>query len=175
MSFLTAVWLLPAAVALHEAEEWNILEWEEHNFVNVPPKTRASVRTFLVFFSLFGFLLTALSVLPGDPQLAALIVLAFAAGASLNALQHVFYALLFRQYAPGVITAILLILPVSVYLAGRAIGERLVPAAYVALLGGLVVLGLIQTIRAGNSFTPFFRAVSQFGVTLSRWLHIPQE
>jgi len=49
MSFLTAIWLLPIALALHEAEEWNILGWEQRNFVNLPAKTNASVRTFLVF------------------------------------------------------------------------------------------------------------------------------
>jgi hypothetical protein len=175
MPFLAAVWLLPAAVALHEAEEWNILAWEQRHFVNVPSKTQASTRTFLVFFSLMGFLLTGVAVLPGSPRLAAWIVLAFAAGASLNALQHIFYLVFFKEYAPGVITAVLLILPVSGYLMVRAIEENLIPIGYVAALSALVVLGLIQTIRAGNTFIPFFKAVSQFGLLLARLLHIPQE
>ncbi len=46
MSFLTAIWLLPVALLLHEAEEWNILRWEQRNFVNLPAKTNVSVRTF---------------------------------------------------------------------------------------------------------------------------------
>ncbi|SRR6266567_7318237 len=92
MSFLTAIWLLPVALLLHEAEEWNILRWEQRNFVNLPAKTNAGVRTFLVFFTLFGFLWTAL-----------------AAGAFLNALQHLFYTLYFRQYTPGVITSVVCI------------------------------------------------------------------
>ncbi|HEY5901815.1 MAG TPA: HXXEE domain-containing protein, partial [Anaerolineales bacterium] len=164
-----------AAVALHEAEEWNILEWEQRNFVNVPPKTRASTRTFLVFFSLLGFLLTGMAVLLGSPKLAAWIVLAFAAGASLNALQHVYYAVLFRQYAPGVITAILLCVPTCSYLVLRALQEHLVPPGYVAALLAVVVLGLIQTMKEGNTFGPFFRAVSQSGMILAKWLHISRE
>ena len=104
MPFLTAIWLLPFALALHEAEEWNILRWERRNFVNLPAKTHASVRTFLVFFTLFGFLWTALAALPSNPKIAAFLFLPFAAGAFLNALQHLFYMMYFRQYAQGVIT-----------------------------------------------------------------------
>ena len=156
MSFLTAIWLLPVALLLHEAEEWNILRWEQRNFVNLPAKTNVSVRTFLVFFTLFGFLWTAL-----------------AAGAFLNALQHLFYTLYFRQYAPGVITSIVLYLPIVGYLTARAIEENLVPVAYVVVLVILTILSLIQTMKAGNIVTPPFRAMSHIGMALSKWLHIP--
>ena len=116
MSFLTATWLLPVAIALHEAEEWNILDWEQRNFVNLSDKTHTSVRTFLVFFTLLGFLCTALVTLPNNPKIAAFLFLPFAAGACLNALQHLFYTFYFRQYAPGVITSVVLYIPIVVYL-----------------------------------------------------------
>lgn len=172
MSFLTAIWLLPVAVALHEAEEWNILGWYQRNFVNLPAKTHASIRTFLVFLTLLGFLWTALATLPNNPRLAAFVFLPFAAGAFLNALQHLFYTLSFRQYAPGVITSVVLYLPIVGYLTARAMEENLVPVAYVVVLVILVILGLIQTIQAGNTFTPAFRAISQFGMAVSKWLHL---
>ena len=172
MSFLTAIWLLPIALALHEVEEWNILPWEERNFVNLPTKTHASIRTFLVFFTLLGFLWTALAALPNNPKIAAFVLLPMAAGAFLNALQHLFYTLYFRQYAPGVITSTVLYLPIIGYLTARAIAENLVPVGYVVVLGILTVLGLVQTIKAGNTFTPFFRAISHFGIALSKRLHI---
>lgn len=171
MSFLNAIWLLPIAIAIHEAEEWNILNWEQRNFVNLPTKTNASVRTFLVFFTLFGFLLTALIALPNNPKFAAFVLLPYAAGAFLNALQHIFYTIYFQQYAPGLITSILLYLPVTGYLTARAIGENLVPVVYVLALLILTILGLVQTIKAGNTFIPFFRAVSSFGLAISKWLH----
>ena len=172
MSFLLAIWLLPVAVALHEAEEWNILGWYQRNFVNLPPKTNASVRTFLVFLALFGFLWTALAALTNNPTIAAFMILSFAAGSFLNALQHLFYTLYFRQYAPGVVTAVVLLLPFIGYLTTRAIEESLVPVAYVEVLIILTILGLIQTIKAGNTFTLSFKAISQFGMALSKWLHI---
>lgn len=168
MSFLTAIWLLPIALALHEAEEWNILGWEQRNFVNLLAKTHASVRTFLVFFSLFGFLWTALAALFNNPKIAAFVLLPLAAGAFLNALQHLFYTMCFRQYAPGVITSVVLYLPTSAYRTTRAIQENLVPVAYVVVLGILAILGLIQTMKAGNTFIPFFRAISHFGMALSK-------
>ena len=175
MSFLTAIWLMPFALALHEAEEWNILRWEQRNFVNLPPKTNGGVRAFLVFFTLFGFLWTALAALPNNPKIAAFVFLPFAAGAFLNALQHLFYTIYFRQYAPGVITSVGLYLPISSYLTVRAIQENLVPVVYVVVLGILAILGLIQTMKAGNTFIPAFRAFSHFGMAFSKWLHISQD
>ena len=174
MSFLTAIWLLPMALAVHEAEEWNILRWEQRNFANLPAKTDTSVRTFLVFFTLFGFLWTALAALPSNPTIAAFVLLPFAAGAFLNTLQHLFYTLYFRQYAPGVITSVVVIIPIVGYLTARAIEENLVPIVYVMVLGILTVLGLIQTIKAGNTLTPTFRAISHLGVALAKWLHLPE-
>ena len=174
MSFLTAIWLMPFALAFHEAEEWNILRWEERNFVNLPAKTHAGVRAFLVVFTLFGFLWTALAALSNNPKVAAFVLLPFVAGAFLNALQHLFYTIYFRQYAPGVITSVALYLPISGYLTVRAIQENLVPVVYVVALVILTILGLIQTMKAGNTFIPAFRAFSQFGMALSKWLHISQ-
>lgn len=175
MSFLTAIWLLPLALALHEAEEWNILGWEQRNFVNLPAKTQTSVRTFLVFFTLFGFLWTALAALPHNPKIAAFVFLPFAAGAFLNALQHLFYTMYFRQYAPGVITAVVLYLPIVGYLTARALEENLVSAVYVVALAILTILGLIQTVKAGNTVTLAFEAISHIGVALSKWLHISED
>ena len=173
MSFLTAIWLLPVALLLHEAEEWNILRWEQRNFVNLPAKTNVSVRAFLVVFTLFGFLWTALAALPSNPTIAAFVLLPFAAGAFLNALQHLFYTMYFRQYAPGGITSVVLYLPIVGYLTGRAIQENLVPVAYVVVLVIPTILGLIHTIKAGNRVTPPFRAMSDLGMAFSKWLHLP--
>ena len=171
MSFLAAIWLLPIAVALHEVEEWNILGWYQRNFVNLPAKTHASIRTFLVFLTLLGFLWTALAAVSNNPSIAAFVLLPFAAGAFLNALQHLFYTLYFRQYAPGVITSVVLYLPIVGYLTARALEEQLVPVAYMVVLVLLVILGLVKTIQAGNTFTPAFRAISQVGMALATWLH----
>lgn len=160
-------------MALHEVEEWNILNWEQRNFANLPAKTNTSVRTFLVFLTLFGFLWTALAAWPNNLKFAAYMILALAAGAFLNTLQHLFYTMYFRQYAPGVITSVVLYLPISGYLVAKAIAENLVPVGYVVGLGILAILGLIQTIKAGNTFISLFRSISRLGVALSKMLHLP--
>lgn len=173
MSFMTVIWLFPVALALHEAEEWSILGWQQRNFVNLPPKTNASIRTTLVFVTLLGFLWTAFAAISNNPKIAALMILLFAVIGFLNSLQHLFYTLYFRQYAPGVIMSVVFLLPISVYLTARAIQENLVPVIYAVVLGILVILGLIQTMKAGNTFIPAFRAISHFGIALSKWLRIP--
>jgi len=175
MSFLAAIWLLPVALAFHEAEEWNILGWQQRNFVNLPAKTNASIRTTLVFVTLLGFLWTALAAVPNNPKIAAFMILPFAAIGFLNALQHLFYMMYFRQYAPGVITSVVLLLPITGYVTARAIEENLVPVVYVVAITILVILGLVQTMKAGNTFIPAFRAISHFGMALSKWLHISQD
>lgn len=140
----------------------------------MPVKTNTGVRTFLVFLTLLAFLWTALAALTNDPKIAAFVLFPFATGAFLNVLQHIFYTIYFRQYAPGLITSVVLVLPTVVYLTGRALGEDLVPVAYVAVLMVLAILGLIQTMRAGNTFTPAFLAISHFGMALAKWLHLPE-
>lgn len=162
------------AFYLHEAEEWNILRWEQRNFVNLPAKTNVSVRTFLVVFTMFGFLWTALAALPTNPTIAAFVLLPFAAGAFLNALQHLFYTLYFRQYAPGVITSVVLYLPIVGYLTARVIEEHLVPVAYVVVLVLLTVLGLIHTIKAGNVLPLYVSSTSFYVGALPASSSVPR-
>ncbi len=37
IDFLTWLWLFTIAFALHELEEWNILNWYQRNYVDLPP------------------------------------------------------------------------------------------------------------------------------------------
>jgi len=98
------------------------------------------------------------------------VLLPAAAVAFQNALQHVFWLIYFREYAPGVVTSVLLLIPMVCYLTARAVQQGYVPAWYVVALAVLIVPGLIQTARAGNRLTPQFRAIHNFSVALSKWL-----
>ncbi len=111
MDFLTLVWLMPLVLFVHEMEEWKILSWYERIFINLPLKTNASIRSFLVFVSLFGFVWTYLATRFESHAVGAIMIGLLAAVILLNAIQHIYWSFLFRQYAPGVITSIVLLVP----------------------------------------------------------------
>ncbi len=168
--FLKIVWLFPIAFALHEAEEWNILAWYHRNYEDLPAKTNTSIRTFLVFVSIVGFVWTAIATLPGNPKVAAFVLLPAMAIAFLNALQHVYWLIYFKDYAPGVVTSLLLLIPIIGYLAVRAVQESYVPIWYVVGLAILIVPILVQTMRVGNRLTSQFQVVHNFSVALAKRL-----
>lgn len=170
LDFLTLVWLFPIAYALHEAEEWTILRWYQRRYADLPSMTNRSVRTFLVCASAVGFVWTAVATLPGDPRVAAFLLLPAVALALQNALQHLWFLVVFRDYAPGIITSVLLLVPVGGYVAARAVGQGYVPLWYVLGLGVLIIPGLVQTVRAGRRLTRQFRAIHGFGMALSKRL-----
>jgi hypothetical protein len=170
LDFLSVLWLFPIAFALHEAEEWNIMKWYHRNYANLPPATDRGARTWIVFISLVGFAWIAVAVLPGSPSVAAFVSLPAIALAIQNALQHIYWLFYFKQYAPGVVTSVLLVIPIGGYIFARAVQQGYTPVWYVALWAVLVVPGLVQTVRAGNEMTPPIRAIHNLGIKLSEMI-----
>ncbi|MFC1878997.1 HXXEE domain-containing protein [Chloroflexota bacterium] len=168
LSFLTLIWLFPLAFAIHEMEEWNIMAWYRRNYVDLPDKTDKSTRSFLVFASLLGFLWTLIAYLPGSPIFAALWMLPLMALTLQNILQHIWWLFLFKEYAPGVGSAVFLLLPLIVYLTCQALKKGYAPLWYVLLLALLTLPGLVQTIQSRNRLTPMFQLLHRFGKALSR-------
>jgi Protein of unknown function with HXXEE motif len=168
LDFLTALWLFPLAVALHEFEEWNIVRWYEQNFVDLPPLTDKGARAWIVFSSILGFLWTGIAVLPANPTVAAFVLLLAFALMLQNGLQHIYYFYYFRHYAPGVVTSVLLLFPTIGYLAIRAVQQDYVPIWYVILLAIFVIPNLTQTVKAGNTMLSSLRAVHRFGAALAK-------
>jgi hypothetical protein len=82
-------------------------------------------------------------------------------------LQHVYWLFYFRQYAPGVVTLVLLLIPIGCYLVTRAVQGGYVPLWYVVIWALLIVPGLVQTVRAGNEMTPPIRAIHNLGTRLA--------
>jgi hypothetical protein len=171
LDFLTTLWLFLLAFVLHEFEEWHITEFERRNFVGLPPSaTERSARMWIAFICTVGLVWCAAATLPGIPSLAAWVFLPAIAVALQNALQHAFWSVYFRQYAPGVITAVVLLIPIGGYVAAWAVRQGYVPAWYAAALAGLVAVGLVHTVRAGNRMSPFIRAIYNLGFRLSEML-----
>jgi hypothetical protein len=172
LDFLTLIWFFPVALALHELEEWNIINWYHNNFVDLPDKTQISTRFFLVFVSLLGFVWTGIAVLCGDATIAAYILFSLVAIVFLNCLQHIYWQFLFKAYAPGILSTVFLLLPVIGILVYRALAENLIPIWYVLLLFIVIVPGFVDTLRAGNTLTPQFLRIHRFSKNMVRWLRL---
>jgi hypothetical protein len=170
ISFRRVVWLFPLAVMIHEAEEWNIGAWYQRFWVNLPPITYTSVWTGLVFSVLVIFLWTAGATLFRSSRIIAFLIFPWAAFLFLNALQHIYWTFLFGAYAPGVITAVLVIIPTVLYLVSRALRERHISIWFIIILAVVIVLGVVQTVKTGNVMTGQLRALHEFCIGLSRRL-----
>jgi hypothetical protein len=168
--FRRVIWLFPFAVMLHEAEEWDIGTWYQRFWINLPPITYASVWTGLVLVTLVIFLWTAGATLFRSPRVIAFLVFPWAAFLFLNALQHIYWTFLFGAYAPGVVTAALVIIPTVLYLLSRAAREKHIPIWFIIILAAVVVMGAVQTFKTGNVMTSPLRALHEFCIDLSKRL-----
>ncbi|MEW6403274.1 MAG: HXXEE domain-containing protein [Chloroflexota bacterium] len=114
------------------------------------------------------FLWTGTAILPGNPTVAAFVLL-LAFGLMLqNALQHIYYLFYFRRYAPGIVTSVLLLIPTIAYLVTRAVQQGYVPIWYAILLVVLLIPNLVQTVRARNTMLPSFQAIHKLGAALAK-------
>ena len=171
LSFSAILWLFTFAFVLHELEEWNIMDWYWRNYTNLPPEaTHSSARTWIVFICLVWVAWCAAATLPGKPKLAAFVFLPAVALAFQNALQHIYWTFYFQQYAPGVVTAVLLQIPLGLYILARVVQEGYTPLWYIGVWFALIVPGLVQTVKAGNEMTSPIRAIHLLGIRLSGML-----
>lgn len=170
IGFLAWLWIFVTAFAIHELEEWNILHWYQRNFVDLSPSTHKAVRLWIGFVILIGIAWCSAATLPGNPVFAAYVFLSAIAVLMQNALQHVYWLFYFKQYAPGIITAVFYLIPFGAYIAARAVWENLVPIWYAATLIILIIPGLVQTAKAKNRMTKPIRAIHQVGIKLASLL-----
>jgi len=68
------------------------------------------------------FAFALLATLPRRPKFAAFLILFYASTVFLNALQHVYWIFYFGAYSPGIVTAVLLLFPVT---AGNAMPPQI--------------------------------------------------
>ena len=166
--FLNTLWLFFVVFVLHELEEWNISKFEHRNFIGLSSAaTDRSVRMWIAAVSLIGLIWCAVATIPGNPVIAAWIFLPAIAIMMQNALQHIYWSFYFRQYAPGVITSALFLIPFGCYIAIRSMQHGYVPLWYMMVCAALIVIGAVQTIMAGNKMTPLIRAINNIGIALS--------
>jgi hypothetical protein len=168
ISFLNISWIFFAFFVIHEFEEWNIDQFEHQHFEGLPPAaTDRSARMWIVFISLVGLIWCAVATVPGNPTIAAWIFLPAIAIMLQNALQHIYWSYYFKKYAPGVITAALLLIPFGCYVTVRAIEHGYLPIWYAVVWAVFVLMGFVQTVKAGNKMTPLIRTINNLGIWLS--------
>ncbi len=169
LDFPDLLWLLVAAFALHEAEEWNITDFERSTLSGLPETvTKRNARIWIAFICAVAVMWCALATLPKSATFAAYVFLPAIALVLANSLQHIFWTVHFKQYAPGTVTATLLLIPLGSYTAVRAASLELVGGWYLVVLGAMIAVILIETVRAGNRVTPPIRAIYGLG----NWLDL---
>jgi hypothetical protein len=171
LDFRKAVWLAPLVWALHEAEEWDINTFESQHFVD-PGYFRLIDHPVLWIglgiVALYGLIWTVLTAWPRNPKFAAFLTLPFFVYLSFsNVLQHVFFAFHFRTYAPGVVTAVLLVAPVVLGLTIKAVRGRLIPWWYAAVLYVAIVPTFVSTIRTPNQIPSGIQNGQRNGVRIA--------
>ena len=169
LNFLNSIWLFLFALVLHVLEEWNNLAcWFEKNFISSSPVTNKSTRVGLIFSIGIIFIWSIIAVITRNHNGAALILLPLLAFLFMHALQHVYWCLYFRKYAPGVITSILFLLPITCCLIVKSVQQKYAPIWYVVILIILIAVGFIETVKAGKTTPKTVRAFNNLAISLSR-------
>ncbi|WP_176083297.1 HXXEE domain-containing protein [Martelella sp. HB161492] len=103
---------LAIALMLHVTEEFyfpgGFIEWYREL---VPPKTTGIRFGYLVFINTAVMFLAALALFYGDGATGASIFLALSTAMAFNALFHISGVVKLKKYSPGVVTAVVLFLP----------------------------------------------------------------
>lgn len=146
MRFRKLQWLFPIAVTLHNTEEaiW-MPEWALRyaGRLSLEPPSAAEIRVALIVLTVAAFLATYLSHRAGPNSVWAYLLFGYIVATLANVVvPHVPASFVFHGYTPGVVTAVLINLPVMSYLAWLAVRERWVSGGKVVVFGIVVPLVL---------------------------------
>lgn len=157
MTFRKLQWLFPIAVALHNAEEaiW-MPRWTAGHAMRLPvrPPGAAEIWAALVVFTAAAFAVTYLSARRGPESIWAYLTFGYIVAMLANVfVPHVPAAIVFRGYAPGLVTAVLINLPVMSILVIWMLREGWVHGWRVAIFGigvPLMLGGIVAAWLAGR-------------------------
>lgn len=151
----TIMWIIPLIFFFHEMEEWNILDWYHSTYRTPPPSTKLSTRIWMCLISVWGFVITAISYIIPNTMISAMVILFLVVFTTFNGLQHIYWTIAFKKYAPGVIWSSMgIIAGLVVTVVSLAQNQGLM--IYILLLYLIAIPKMIQTIRAKNSLTKTF-------------------
>jgi hypothetical protein len=137
MRFEKVMWMSPIALTLHNLEEavW-LPAWSQHAGSWESPVGPTEFRVAAAELAIVACGVTYWSTRTGKEAVGTYVMVGFMFAILLNVIYHVAANLALREYAPGVVTAVLINMPVMGYLLWRAFQERWVtwPKALVALI-----------------------------------------
>jgi len=127
MTFAKSQWLFPVAVTLHNLEEAiSMPGWDLRHAAQLPvrPPGAMEIRTVMVVVTAAAFAVTYCSVRRGPKSVWAYLTFGSIVAVLANVfVPHVPAAIFFRGYAPGVVTAVFINLPLMTLLSVRAVKD----------------------------------------------------
>ena len=144
-------WLFPVAVTLHNGEEALFMpSWDMNHRSQIPlHPSAAAIWLALLLLTAGAYAITALSTRRGKQSIWAYLLFGYIAAMLINVfVPHIPAAIVFRGYAPGVLTAVLINLPLMSLLLHRALHEHWVAGHKAVLSSVLVPLALASSIAA---------------------------
>ncbi|OQY01010.1 MAG: hypothetical protein B6I20_08065 [Bacteroidetes bacterium 4572_117] len=160
--FNKLIWLIPIVYLLHELEEWYIFEWWSNVFPDSAPLPEFAGRVWLLASSAFGFILIGLFSYFMNPKTVAISSLILASLPFANGLQHLYWLFYFSTYTPGVIFASFIGIPVTIYIAWRAISENLIKKRFILLLLIFPIYIFHEVIMAGDQVPNSMKILIEF-------------
>lgn len=168
------LWLLPVSWLVHDLEEIASIEgwsqrWEPTRRDDISRVQRQIVgllasgrRRFTLAVAIVGCVIIGATVVGvSDPNgIGMVFYLTILGGYFLHAFVHLGQSLVFRGYTPGLITAVLLVIPTSLYLYWRLLLTPLVDAGIAVATG---VFGIVV-------FVPIVVGAKKVAGRLDRWL-----
>jgi len=149
ISFDHAVVLFPVAQALHVWEEWPGFPRWARRFACSRYSDREYVITHVAAVSSAVLAVLLVRALPTPVVTFGFFALIFGPGVSWNAMFHTGAALRSRTYCPGVVTGLLVYVPLSVVLAVLAVRDGLIGGP---TLGAAYALALVfHTVEVGHN------------------------
>jgi len=145
MSFHKLQWLFPIAVTSHNSEEaiW-FPAWWVRNTKEMPAHPGAGAfRSAVAVLTIAAFMVTYLSERKGKESFWAYLMFGYIVAMLANVfVPHIPASLVFRSYTPGVVTAVLINLPVMGFLSVRAVREGWVSGRKAVVFGVAVPLAI---------------------------------
>jgi hypothetical protein len=114
---------------------------------------------------------TLLATLSSNPRFTAFAIFPFFTFfAFANALQHIYFVYYFRSYNPGVVTAVILVIPSMLYMTLRALQANLIPWWYVVIVYLPLIPAMATVIRTGNEVPAVIHGIYGFSTRLAKML-----
>lgn len=163
MSFRKLIWLFPLATTLHNFEEAvTVVSWQQTAEVSYPPVGPPEFHITLVILTIAAIVITWRARTARKKSVPIYIFAAYSVSMLLNVFfPHLLGTLYFGKYIPGVITAVLLNLPVNSYLLRVALKEGFITLKSLIRWTALVAPLIIAFIRASFWTLSYLRNCSQ--------------